>query len=152
MEEIRGEKRLLQFTFAVSALQEKLVKKYESILDNLLRSNSYFLTELLCHARKCCSCGNGIREPGESCDDGNNDDLDGCGAQCVLEEFFDCDNNIGDTTRCRHYAVNVNGKDNSMLDHFIWYSRRSDYVFLTDPEVIGQGHIGSEVWAKFLSC
>ena len=90
-------------------------------------------------------CGNGVRDPGESCDDGNNDDLDGCGAQCILEEFFDCDNNIGETTKCRHYAVNVNSKETSMLDHFIWYSRASDYVFIAESKAVDQGHIGSEV-------
>jgi len=30
-------------------------------------------------------CGNGILEPGEECDDGNNSDGDGCDANCVLE-------------------------------------------------------------------
>ncbi|XP_065839869.1 uncharacterized protein [Oscarella lobularis] len=102
--------------------------------------------ELLCHARQCSLCGNGVRDPGESCDDGNNDDLDGCGAQCILEEFFDCDNNIGETTKCRHYAVNVNSKETSMLDHFIWYSRASDYVFIAESKAVDQGHIGSEDW------
>jgi cysteine-rich repeat protein len=29
-------------------------------------------------------CGNGIIEPGEQCDDGNNNDLDGCRNNCTL--------------------------------------------------------------------
>jgi cysteine-rich repeat protein len=31
------------------------------------------------------SCGDGIRDPGEACDDHNSDSDDGCSAQCVLE-------------------------------------------------------------------
>ncbi|MFH1728951.1 MAG: myxococcus cysteine-rich repeat containing protein, partial [Pseudomonadota bacterium] len=30
-------------------------------------------------------CGNGIIEPGEECDDGNQEDGDGCSAQCLIE-------------------------------------------------------------------
>ena len=33
-----------------------------------------------------------------------------------------------------------------MLDHFIWYSRASDYVFIAESKAVDQGHIGSEVW------
>lgn len=31
-------------------------------------------------------CGNDILEPGEECDDGNNDDGDGCSANCTIED------------------------------------------------------------------
>jgi len=31
-------------------------------------------------------CGNGIREAGEQCDDGNNTNLDGCSATCTFEQ------------------------------------------------------------------
>ena len=37
-----------------------------------------------------------------------------------------------------------------MLDHFIWYSRISDYVFIAEPKVVDQGHIGSKVWGDFV--
>jgi len=30
-------------------------------------------------------CGNGILDPGEECDDGNNVDGDGCNAECLIE-------------------------------------------------------------------
>ena len=30
-------------------------------------------------------CGNNLVEPGEACDDGNNDDGDGCSAACQIE-------------------------------------------------------------------
>src|SRR6478736_7897287 len=32
------------------------------------------------------TCGNGIREPGEQCDDGNTTNLDGCDATCRFEQ------------------------------------------------------------------
>ena len=32
------------------------------------------------------SCGNGVVDAGEECDDGNNDDGDGCAADCTIEE------------------------------------------------------------------
>ena len=37
-------------------------------------------------------CGNGILEPGrgEQCDDGNTLDRDGCGSQCMVEDFYTC--------------------------------------------------------------
>jgi cysteine-rich repeat protein len=31
-------------------------------------------------------CGNGVREPGEQCDDGNTTNLDGCDATCLFEQ------------------------------------------------------------------
>ena len=31
------------------------------------------------------SCGDGVLDPGEECDDGNNDDGDGCAADCTVE-------------------------------------------------------------------
>lgn len=36
-------------------------------------------------------CGNGTLEPGEECDDGNNDDWDGCDASCRDEGFNGCE-------------------------------------------------------------
>ncbi|MEZ4383132.1 MAG: DUF4215 domain-containing protein [Nannocystaceae bacterium] len=43
--------------------------------------------DLLCDAGTCVVdaepvCGNGVVEPGEECDDGNDDDLDGCTSEC----------------------------------------------------------------------
>ena len=35
----------------------------------------------------CRPCGDGILDPGEMCDDGNNEDGDGCSAMCTLEPF-----------------------------------------------------------------
>eukprot|EP01001_Neometanema_parovale_P013047 NODE_9402_length_644_cov_113.882917_g9136_i0.p1 GENE.NODE_9402_length_644_cov_113.882917_g9136_i0~~NODE_9402_length_644_cov_113.882917_g9136_i0.p1 ORF type:complete len:190 (-),score=20.05 NODE_9402_length_644_cov_113.882917_g9136_i0:73-591(-) len=35
-------------------------------------------------------CGNGFRETGEMCDDGNRASNDGCSPVCMLEDGFDC--------------------------------------------------------------
>jgi cysteine-rich repeat protein len=35
-------------------------------------------------------CGNGLREPGEECDDGNTIDGDGCTSTCTVEDGFVC--------------------------------------------------------------
>ena len=36
-------------------------------------------------------CGNGKKDPGEACDDGNTHDGDGCSATCTLESAFASD-------------------------------------------------------------
>jgi cysteine-rich repeat protein len=40
------------------------------------------------------TCGNGLLESGEGCDDGNTDDFDGCNASCLAEDGAPC--NMGD--------------------------------------------------------
>jgi cysteine-rich repeat protein len=46
-------------------------------------------------------CGNGVEEVGEECDDGNNDDGDGCAADCTIEMTNVCgDGMIGDDEEC----------------------------------------------------
>ncbi len=40
---------------------------------------------------KCNGCGNGIVDPGEKCDDGNNQDGDGCNENCQRECVGGCD-------------------------------------------------------------
>lgn len=47
-------------------------------------------TGMVCSAGACVAatagCGNGIRDPGEQCDDGNTTNLDGCDASCKFEQ------------------------------------------------------------------
>lgn len=40
--------------------------------------------------QQCTSCGNGRREFGEQCDDGNTRDLDGCDHACKIERGWQC--------------------------------------------------------------
>jgi cysteine-rich repeat protein len=46
---------------------------------------------LVCHSGSCVSqtatCGNGTRESGEQCDDGNTTNLDGCDSSCKFEQL-----------------------------------------------------------------
>ena len=39
------------------------------------------------NAERCGPCGNGIVEPGEACDDGNEDSNDGCSGDCRSTEI-----------------------------------------------------------------
>ena len=41
------------------------------------------------------TCGNGIREPPEECDDGNTISGDGCSSTCQIETFYDCSQKNG---------------------------------------------------------
>jgi len=43
-----------------------------------------------------CMCGNGVVDPGEACDDGNNTDGDGCSSSCQVEASSEtqCDDGI----------------------------------------------------------
>jgi MYXO-CTERM domain-containing protein len=46
-------------------------------------------------------CGDGVWVEGyEECDDGNNDDFDGCDGDCVVEEGWDCVNEDDDESVC----------------------------------------------------
>jgi cysteine-rich repeat protein len=52
-------------------------------------------------------CGNGIIDTGETCDDGNNVNGDGCNASCISE--FGCGNGVLDTGEICDDGNNVNG-------------------------------------------
>lgn len=40
-------------------------------------------------------------EVGESCDDGNKINGDGCSTSCLIEDRFDCSGNFGDISKCK---------------------------------------------------
>ena len=45
-------------------------------------------------------CGNGLHEAGESCDDGNMVNDDGCSSECHLEDYWTCSGGIGEISIC----------------------------------------------------
>jgi cysteine-rich repeat protein len=45
-------------------------------------------------------CGDGLRDPGESCDDQNNADGDGCSAACAIETCWACTGRLGELSSC----------------------------------------------------
>jgi cysteine-rich repeat protein len=56
------------------------------------------------------SCGNGIREGSEGCDDGDTTPGDGCSASCTIETGYSC---VGEPSVCTSTAVCGNGVINS---------------------------------------
>ena len=69
-------------------------------------------TGMVCNAGACvpvtASCGDGIRETGEQCDDGNQVNLDGCDASCKFEQVQRIDDmavSFGTTTYCPANAL-----------------------------------------------
>ena len=59
-----------------------------------------------CHgvAPSAARCGDGARSPFEACDDGNNEDGDGCSAACSLE--LPCDGDVGPDGQCYLFSTN----------------------------------------------
>jgi len=55
-----------------------------------------FITDALLPEFAALFCGNGSLDPGEECDDGNNNPGDGCSASCGAEECLDGLDNDGD--------------------------------------------------------
>ncbi|HYC21145.1 MAG TPA: DUF4215 domain-containing protein [Candidatus Bathyarchaeia archaeon] len=62
---------------------------FASSSSNLVPNDTNGAQDIFVHDR---SCGNGVLDPGEQCDDGNLVDGDGCSSQCTLEAV--CGNGI----------------------------------------------------------
>jgi cysteine-rich repeat protein len=59
------------------------------------------LNNLICNEDgQCISCGNGIRELGEQCDDGNRISGDGCSSLCLAEDGYECQGVVGTQSSC----------------------------------------------------
>jgi len=55
-------------------------------------------------------CGNGVREGGEACDDGNKRNLDGCTDTCDREDGFVCGGS-GASASCNRSCAGLTGKE-----------------------------------------
>jgi len=56
-------------------------------------------------------CGNGIKETGETCDDTNTNDGDGCSSLCQVENGWKC---VGEPSRCLRTKSGLNVNDNQL--------------------------------------
>ncbi len=82
----------------------------------------------LCEPEPGPVCGNGIVEEGEECDDGNNENGDGCSADCMIEE--ECESFL---------KVHITYFANYDPEGAIKHADMSDYVYVgNDSEPFGQ--------------
>jgi cysteine-rich repeat protein len=56
------------------------------------------------------TCGNGVLDPGEQCDDGNTFNGDGCSAQCTIESCYTC---VGQPSICSPSPAGTACDDNN---------------------------------------
>lgn len=73
---------------------------------------STFTTGRVCELEPLC--GNGFVDSGEACDDGNNVNLDGCSAQCVVEPGAQCSGTM--PTLCAKLVINEIDYDQASTD------------------------------------
>jgi len=67
----------------------------------------------LAQAQVAATCGNGLLEPGEECDDGNVISGDGCSATCTVEAGYACS---GSPSVCMPVPAAGAGTDNTMTE------------------------------------
>ena len=84
-------------------------------------SNCLILQSFTCIApfyerSTCFSCGNGMLEVPEDCDNGPSNGIDGCSNNCTVDPLWQCTNTIGQWSLCMHVAVDFNTVRNSTLD------------------------------------
>jgi MYXO-CTERM domain-containing protein len=83
------------------------------------------------------TCGNGVIEGAEECDDGAAADGDGCSAQCVVEDRFTC---VGQPSACADVTDPVVTID----------SPGADPIATADPVIEGTSEPDSEVTVTFV--
>ena len=95
----------------------------------------------------CFSCGNGIVETPEECDNGLSGVVDGCNNTCHVERFFECTGGVGELSVCQHVAIDFNVPDQTTLDpSVITFTQPDVEIFLVEtPEFLDATKIGNEV-------
>ncbi len=68
--------------------------------DNDCNRSTQHCENEVCLPGSSIKCGNGLREEGEACDDGNKSDGDGCSQTCTKEEGYNCVGAEGEKSIC----------------------------------------------------
>lgn len=99
----------------------------------------------------CFSCGNGIVEEPEECDNGLSAFVDGCNNMCHIERFFGCKGDLGEASVCEHVAIDFNVPDETTLDPpVIEFSQPNVKLFLVEtPETLDASKLGNEVRCRY---
>ena len=101
---------------------------------------------------ECQLCGNGVRDPGEACDDGNVENLDGCNSHCAIEASSICSGGTSLTTDSCHHKrtlsiskVEATAEDNIISLVILLSDRVTFKSKLSAPSGFSQSNIQFEV-------
>ena len=115
-------------------------------------SNCLILQSFTCIApfyerSTCFSCGNGMLEVPEDCDNGPSIGIDGCSNNCTVDPLWQCTNTIGHWSLCTHVAVDFNTVRNSTLDpNTIVFGGSPVLLFLVEnPALLDASRFGDQV-------
>ena len=80
-------------------------------------------------------CGDGRLIDPEVCDDNNTRTGDGCSDVCVIEDQFECTQDVNGVSVCEAILLDLNAFDATSLDYMNEYFDLSTIVFLSDPNL-----------------
>ena len=100
-----------------------------------------------CANEGCFYCGNAMYEPPEDCDNGVSPDVvvDGCDDICHVVQYFDCDNTIGNRSKCRHFSVDFSRQDDQTIGRTFLFTDPGELVFLANPDTLDATRFGDQV-------
>ena len=80
-------------------------------------------------------CGDGRTNFPETCDDNNMRSGDGCSDICIVEDQFECMQDVNGVSVCEAILLDLNAFDSTSLDYMNEYFDLSTIVFLSDPNL-----------------
>ncbi|MFA7718138.1 MAG: myxococcus cysteine-rich repeat containing protein, partial [Candidatus Absconditabacterales bacterium] len=81
-----------------------------------------------CPSACMTTCGNGIQEGTEACDDGNTDNGDGCSSICIVESGYTCSSDFTSTASWDTYDPGANGVGTDP-DGYTWGTSTGGYIY-----------------------